>query len=241
LTVLVGDCLAHVAKMADASIDAVVTDPPYELAFMGKAWDASGITYRVELWREILRVLKPGGHLLAFGATRTYHRLACAIEDAGFEIRDSLMWIYATGFPKSLDVSKAIDKAAGAERPVVGYGKGRTGQAVETHADVHGDDAYEWPGAFDVTAPATDGAKQWAGWGTALKPAHEPIVMARKPFSGTVAANVQAHGTGAINVDGCRIGTTTATHASQPRAQRTGFVKGFVRGTETQSHARSSR
>jgi site-specific DNA-methyltransferase (adenine-specific) len=196
-----GDCLDVLASMPDASVDAIVTDPPYELGFMGKAWDGSGIAYNVNLWTEALRVLKPGGHLLAFGGTRTYHRMAVAIEDAGFEIRDSLHWLYGSGFPKSLDVSKAIDKAAGAKREVVGtktYVNGggtsyelRMGERVEVEAD--------------ITAPATDAARQWSGWGTALKPAHEPIVVARKPLTGTVAANVLAHSTGALNIDGCRV------------------------------------
>jgi len=167
---------------------------------MGKKWDNSGIAYDVQLWTECLRVLKPGGHLLAFGGTRTYHRMACAIEDAGFEIRDSIHWLYGSGFPKSLDVSKALDKAAGAQREVVGkstrHGGGKmTGSSFQVSPEVP-----------DITAPATDAAKQWAGWGTALKPAHEPIVVARKPFAGTVAANVLEHGTGALNIDGARIG-----------------------------------
>jgi DNA modification methylase len=120
VTVHHGNCLDILPTLPDCSVDSVVTDPPYELGFMGKKWDASGIAYRVDLWSEVLRVLKPGGHLLAFGGTRTYHRMAVAIEDAGFEIRDSIHWIYGSGFPKSLDVSKAIDKAAGAEREATG-------------------------------------------------------------------------------------------------------------------------
>jgi site-specific DNA-methyltransferase (adenine-specific) len=144
-----GDCREVLPQLEAESIDAVVTDPPYELGFMGKKWDAQGIAYRVDLWRALLRVLKPGAHLLAFGGTRTYHRQTCAIEDAGFEIRDSLHWIYGTGFPKSLNL-----------------GEGR---------------------------------------GTALKPGHEPIVLARKPLIGTVAANVEKFGTGALNIDACRI------------------------------------
>ena len=168
-----GDCREIIATLDDNSIDAIVTDPPYELGFMGKKWDNTGIAYDVHLWTECLRVLKPGGYLLAFGGTRTYHRMACAIEDAGFEIRDSIHWLYGTGFPKSLDVSKALDKAAGKQT---------------------------------LYAPATDAAREWEGWGTALKPAHEPIVMARKPLTGTVAANVLQHGTGALNIDGARIG-----------------------------------
>lgn len=164
-----------------------------------------------ETWAvECLRVLKPGGHMLAFGGTRTWHRLACAVEDAGFEIRDSIAWLYGSGFPKSLDVSKAIDKAAGAEREVVDTipdrwaGKGNVLQRSQ-QAEAE---------SVNITAPATDAAKQWQGWGTALKPAFEPIVVARKPLQGTVAANVLAYGTGALNVDGCRVGTAGATKRS---------------------------
>jgi site-specific DNA-methyltransferase (adenine-specific) len=156
-----GDCRDILKTLPTNSIDSVVTDPPYELGFMGKKWDNTGIAYDTSMWAEVLRVLKPGGHLLAFGGTRTYHRMAVAIEDAGFEIRDSIHWIYGSGFPKSLDLSKAIDKT---------------------------------------------NDERWEGWGTALKPAHEPIVVARKPLIGTVAANVLEYGTGAINIDGCRIG-----------------------------------
>jgi site-specific DNA-methyltransferase (adenine-specific) len=185
--------------MPDASVDSVVTDPPYLIGFMGKGWDAAdGIAGQPEVWAECLRVLKPGGHLLAFGATRTYHRMTVAIEDAGFEIRDSLHWCYGSGFPKSLDVSKAIDKAAGAEREVVGTKKAVPGVAFIS----------DGPAELNITAPATDAARQWSGWGTALKPAHEPIVVARKPLVGTVAGNVLAYGTGALNIDGCRVGTS---------------------------------
>jgi DNA modification methylase len=204
-TLLLGNCLEKLAEMPDCSIDAIVTDPPYGLSFMGKKWD-----YDVpgeDIWRECLRVLKPGGHLLAFAGTRTQHRMAVRIEDAGFEIRDMIAWVYGSGFPKSLDVSKAIDKAAGAEREVVGRAIRPDGTTRETVGGrestpfvanaVNGD-------AF-ITAPATPEAQQWQGWGTALKPALEPITVARKPFKGTVAANVLAHGTGGINVDECRV------------------------------------
>jgi len=199
-TIHLGDCRQIIATLDDNSIHSIVTDPPYELGFMGKKWDNSGIAYDVQLWTECLRVLKPGGHLLAFGGTRTYHRMTAAIEDAGFEIRDSIHWLYGSGFPKSLDVSKAIDKAAGAEREVVSsvYRGDRAG----TSAGIMGKPV---PRVDTVTAPATDAAKQWQGWGTALKPAHEPIVVARKPLIGTVAANVQQHGTGALNIDGTRV------------------------------------
>ena len=186
-------------------VDSVVTDPPYGLSFMGKRWD-----YDVPseaLWAAVLEAMKPGAHLLAFAGTRTQHRMAVRIEDAGFEIRDLIAWVYGSGFPKSLDVSKAIDKAAGAEREVVGFDARKATQqtrAVDTSA--YGDYAGN-PGA--ITAPATDAARQWAGWGTALKPALEPVTVARKPLSGTVAATVMEHGTGALNIDGCRVGRDT--------------------------------
>jgi site-specific DNA-methyltransferase (adenine-specific) len=187
------------ATLDDNSVDSVVCDPPYELGFMGKSWDSSGIAYDASVWSEALRVLKPGGHLIAFGSSRTYHRLASAIEDAGFQIRDQIQWLYGTGFPKSMDVSKAIDKAAGAEREVICQRKGQTKTFNVGATQVVGD-------RNPVTAPATDAAKQWSGWGTALKPAHEPAVLARKPLIGTIAANVLKHGTGALNIDACRVG-----------------------------------
>lgn len=207
---------AAIPTLLDASVAAVVCDPPYELGFMGKDWDASGIAYSVELWREVLRVLKPGGHLVAFGGTRTYHRMTCAIEDAGLEIRDGKAWIYGSGFPKSLDVSKAIDKAAGVEREVVGTVNypGREGWANangERSGEVYGLGIEEARLSKQITAPATAEADRWVGWGTALKPAWEPIVLARKPLSGTVAANVLEHGTGGLNIDGCRVGATVET------------------------------
>lgn len=215
--ILHGNNIELLRELPDNSIDSIVTDPPYELGFMGKKWDSTGIAYSVELWSECLRVLKHGGHLLAFSGSRTYHRMVVAIEDAGFEIRDQIMWVYGSGFPKSLDVSKAIDKQAGAERTVVGefvsdllgtrtelreqpaYGIGATSGIFSGHAE----------GAMArQTTPATDEAQQWSGWGTALKPAHEPIVMARKPISEkTIAENVLKHGTGAINIDASRVGT----------------------------------
>ena len=151
-----GDCREIIATLPDCSIDSIVTDPPYELGFMGKKWDATGIAYDVNLWLECLRVLKPGGHLLAFGGTRTYHRMTCAIEDAGFEIRDCIVWLYGSGFPKSHNLKN-----------------------------------------------------EWDGWGTALKPANEPIVLARKPLTGTVAANVTEHGTGALVAGGLRTPSLT--------------------------------
>lgn len=208
IEVLHGDCCAVLATMPENSVDSVVTDPPYELAFMGKRWDATGVAFRVETWAQIYRVLKPGGHLITCGGTRTYHRLACAIEDAGFEIRDSLMWIYGTGFPKSHDVSKGIDKAAGAEREVVGPGQWTGRGAISANGSNEGwkRPAHEAHTDRYETAPTTDAARQWEGWGTALKPAFEPIVLARKPLSeSTVAANVLRWGTGAINIKACRV------------------------------------
>jgi len=196
-----GSNLDVLPTLPDNSVDAIVTDPPYELGFMGKSWDSSGIAYSVELWQECLRVLKPGGHLLAFGGSRTWHRIAVAIEDAGFDVRDSIAWLYGSGFPKSLDISKAIDKAAGVEREVVGANPNHRDTSHRTNDNPMG----QAIGAEFITAPATDDAKKWAGWGTALKPAFEPIVVARKPLVGTVAANVLLWGVGGLNIDGSRI------------------------------------
>ena len=196
--ILVGDCKEQMAKMPDNSVDSIVTDPPYGLEFMGKEWD-KGVP-PVDYWQEALRILKPGGHLLSFGGSRTYHRMACAVEDAGFEIRDQVMWVYGSGFPKSLDVSKAMDKAAG-------HWRGRAGRAIGGSVAMSGA-RYE---CSDKGEPITPEAKQWDGWGTALKPAHEPIVVARKPLDGTVANNVLAYGTGALNIEGCRVGSDGGT------------------------------
>jgi len=192
------------AAMPDNSVDSIVTDPPYGLAFMGKNWD-KGVPGEA-FWVEALRVAKPGAHILAFGGTRTYHRLAVAIEDAGWEIRDMIQWVYGSGFPKSLDVGKAIDKAAGAEREVVGNTRSGISSRSRVGAFIGGV-AVEEMKHIDITAPATPEAQQWDGWGTALKPANEPLCLARKPFKGTVAANVLQWGTGGINIDGCRVGS----------------------------------
>jgi len=288
-----GDCRNQLATIADNSIDAIVTDPPYELGFMGKSWDASGIAYNPTVWTECLRVLKPGGHLLAFSGSRTYHRMAVAIEDAGFQIRDQIMWVYGSGFPKSLDISKAIDKSDAAEEQrqrrfrftawvrSTGLTAKQIDEATQTmmgsHYTTHPTqpaimttehldavrhligDVPDWveqesrirsvesknfasrevigskklPDAkvvrlgfvgetyngdlagamrdISVTAPATPEAKGWEGWGTALKPAHEPIVLARKPLVGTVAENVLRFGVGGLNIDGCRVGDDVMT------------------------------
>lgn len=284
--VFLGDCRDVLKTLPDNSVDSVVTDPPYELGFMGKKWDSSGIAYDVSVWAECLRVLKPGGHVLAFGGSRTWHRLAVAVEDAGFEIRDNIAWIYGSGFPKSLDVSKAIDKGQGKnkERQLqfvrwmrsTGLTASRCDEILKnagvisktsSHSVHYFNDGQpqiatadmfrtlrpylpevpeeierlvaertgiEWTaykqrevigqgyrvdkktsavpisgatpeGHYDITAPATSEAQQWEGWGTALKPAHEPVVVGRKPLVGTVAENVLEWGVGGLNIDGSRI------------------------------------
>ena len=201
-----GDCIETMNAMPPESVDAIVTDPPYGLGFMGRKWD--DLPPSLEWAEACYRVLKPGGHIAAFGGTRTWHRLAVAIEDAGFEMRDSLAWLYGSGFPKSHDIGKAIDKLAGAEREVVGeYAspEGTTGWKGQTSRAVYGVSAHVDGEPRPITAPATPEAVQWDGWGTALKPAFEPVVLARKPLAEkTVARNVLAYGTGAINIDGCR-------------------------------------
>ena len=240
MKILEGDCVEVMRGLPDASVDAIVTDPPYGLGFMGKAWD--DLPPGLEWAQECLRVLKPGGHLLAFGGSRTYHRLAVAVEDAGFEVRDQMMWLYGSGFPKSLDVSKAIDRAAGAKREVVGERadfKAKKGAESKRGFDNArgfnerhdpGRGGYTDPSQVGViTAPATADAKKWDGWGTALKPAHEPIVVARKPLVGTVAENVLRFGTGALNVDGCRIGYE-AGEVDFDRKQRQQQSDGAVEG-----------
>jgi DNA modification methylase len=199
-----GDNRQILPTLAENSVDAIVTDPPYELGFMGKSWDASGVAFDPATWREALRVLKPGGHLIAFSGSRTYHRMAVAIEDAGFEIRDQIMWIYGSGFPKSHNISKGLDKAAGVEREILGIARLqpdiRGNNYAQGQREYGGDTVPQY-----ITKPATDEAKQWEGWGTALKPAHEPMVLARKPLVGTVAANVLTYGTGGLNIDGARV------------------------------------
>jgi len=207
-----GNCLEVLKSLDENSIDAIVTDPPYELGFMGKSWDKSGIAFNTEVWSECLRVLKPGGHMLAFGGSRTFHRIAVAIEDAGFELRDTLMWVYGSGFPKSLDVSKAIDKKQGAER-----GKKKYRARPITSGTFSGSsDTRPWIEesrkkgfhTVDNDIPITPEAQMWEGWGTALKPAFEPIILARKPISEkNIAENVLKWGTGGINIDDCRVET----------------------------------
>lgn len=300
-----GNCKELIKQLADNTIDAIVTDPPYELGFMGKKWDATGIAYDAELWAECLRVLKPGGHLLAFSGSRTYHRMTVAIEDAGFDIRDQIMWVYGSGFPKSHDVSKAIDKmdakdeqkqrqykftawvrSQGVTAKQIDKATGTfmgshytTDKAqpavmtrehleqcrhlfaevpkwVEHEADKRSVESRNFAGReileiahrskgepnvpisaactnkingfYNITAPATDAAKEWNGWGTALKPAHEPICVARKPLIGTVAENVLQYGTGAFNIDGCRVGTQESWQ--RLKGSNTGLGGNYLKG-----------
>lgn len=213
---MLGNCLERLDEIDDDYVDSIVTDPPYGIKFMQKHWD-HGVP-GVDCWAECLRVAKPGAYMLAFGGTRKVHRLACAIEDAGWEIRDRIMWVFGTGFPKSKDVSKAIDKAAGVERKDTGVKSTCHGGGSSEIFSEHG--------VKNVTLPATDAAKQWEGWGTALKPAYEPIIMARKPLDGTVAQNVLTHGCGGLNIDGCRVGNEIRHN---PSAVSGGLYEGFKR------------
>lgn len=201
---MLGDSLDKLATLPDNYVDAIVTDPPYGLKFMGHKWDYS--VPSVELWQQVLRVLKPGGHVLSFGGTRTYHRMVVNIEDAGFEIRDQLQWIYGSGFPKSMDISKAFDKSLAMEREIIGQ-QNYTTPNIKGNSFNSDDVSVRGRLAANITAPASNQAKQWEGWGTALKPANEPIVLARKPLIGTVVQNIEAYGVGGINIDACRIGT----------------------------------
>jgi DNA modification methylase len=246
--VIHGDCVEVMAGMEPESFHAIVCDPPYHLTnrvvdwagfsdphqggrgkpkstraaergFMGKSWDGGDVAFRPTTWQAAYRVLKPGGHLLAMGGTRTFHRLVCAIEDAGFEIRDTIAWLYGSGFPKSLDVSKAIDRAAGAEREVIGFDEAKFRPNRDKHllaGLAGGGGKLKADNGATLTSAATDAAKQWEGWGTALKPAMELICVARKPLSeGTVAGNVLKHGTGALNIDASRVGTEVRTQAAE--------------------------
>ena len=200
MLLLNGDCIEQMQKLIDegVQVESVVTDPPYELGFMGKSWDASGIAFDKKTWELAFQLLKPGGYLLAFSASRNYHRMAVAVEDAGFEIRDQIMWIYGSGFPKSLNIGMGVDKKQGNERVAVGE---RT-RNVKPFDDDNGWNSNNTTGNHIYTK----GNSEWEGWGTALKPAHEPIVMARKPLEGTVVDNVLEHGVGGINIDECRVG-----------------------------------
>lgn len=241
----IGDCTEVLKELPENHFDSCVTDPPYGLAFMGKKWDTVEIYPFTMTWaKEVIRVLKPGAWLLSFGGTRTYHRMTCALEDVGFEIRDCMMWLYGSGFPKSYDISKGIDKKAGAKRDVLGvvqtpWKTDNIGPGVSLQSSVqedftdHDADGYR---TTQITEPATPEAQKWRGWGTALKPAWEPIVVCRKPLIGTVVNNVLLHGTGGIDVDGCRIASGTEHFRGRvgPKVtesvwkDNTGFGKAFT-------------
>jgi len=225
ITIYHGDCLEIMKDIPDYSIDTIITDPPYALEFMGKGWDK--VLPGIEIWRECLRVAKPGAMLMAFGGTRTYHRLTCAIEDACWEIRDCVMWVYGSGFPKSHDISKAIDKRAGAEREVVGL-KIITGctpdrEIFGANDRSNGKGMGFRPGEIPITTPSTPEAQTWEGYGTALKPGYEPIVLAMKPLEGTFAQNALKWGVGGLWIDGGRIpsnGNVAGTSPSHSTPQK---------------------
>ena len=201
-----GDMRNMLDVIKKESIDAVLTDPPYELNFMGKGWDNSGIAFQPSTWTKCYEVLKPGGYLLAFGGSRTFHRIACAIEDAGFEIRDTIMWLYGSGFPKSMNIGLALDKKNGVESEVVGTGKSGAG---ETHTRTFKNELLNGDYSFGGEYEIKKATNEWSGWGTALKPSFEPIIVARKPFKGSLVDNVIEYGVGGINIDECRVGSET--------------------------------
>jgi DNA modification methylase len=266
-----GDSASIIKEFPDNYFDSIVCDPPYALVsiqkrfgkadskavivpeggtgayaraskgFMNQTWDTGETAFAIKFWQECLRVLKPGGYVVAFGGTRTYHRLACAIEDAGFEIRDMLQWLYGSGFPKSHDVSKGIVNSFAAKREVVGSDRNFGKSKLKDGKNAFGDYAGEW----DITIPATDEAKEWEGWGTALKPANEPIVLARKPLSEpTVAANVLKWRTGALNIDGCRVeGEPSPAADRRATARKTGWdaTGGGITAKETDKLGRIQR
>jgi len=226
-----GDCLDKLKELEDNSIDAVVTDPPYGLSFMGKKWDYD--VPKQEVWEECMRVLKPGGHLLAFAGSRTYHRMAVRVEDAGFEIRDQIMWLYGSGFPKSHNIGKAVDKLEGNQRQFVGLGASQPAKSGH-FAGSTADNINYTEDKSRYNPPVTKGNSEWEGWGTALKPAHEPIVMARKPFKGSVAQNVLEHGVGGLNIDGCRVEyEDTQNPATNPKYRLEGGYKTPEKGQES--------
>lgn len=218
--VICNDCLEELDKIPENSIDAIVTDPPYELGFMGKSWDNAGVSFQKETWAKCLRVLKPGGYLLAFGGTRTFHRIACAIEDGGFEIRDTIMWLYGQGFPKSMSLSKGIE----AKEKLGNAGtrnKRRIEQACHTDEYILKQTNNGAMGEIIETTrkeyiPNTELSKKWDGWGTCLKPSFEPIIVARKPFKGSLVDNVMECGVGGLNIDECRVGDETIRGGTTP-------------------------
>lgn len=214
--VLNGNMLEIVPTLEENSFDSCITDPPYELGFMGKQWDSSGVAFQAETWKEVYRVLKPGGYLLAFGGSRTYHRIACAIEDAGFEIRDCIMWLYGSGFPKSMNIGKAMEsklqngsankkdfkKLEGTKVQSGDWGISKMSSEQGFRPKDYCEDKHF---RVDKVDYKNEIAKQWSGWGTALKPAYEPIIVARKPLKGSCIDNVIKYGVGGINIDECRV------------------------------------
>ena len=236
MKLLLGDSVDKLKELDDNSIDSIVTDPPYGLSFMGKKWDYDVPSQGI--FEECLRVLKPGGHLLSFAGSRTYHRMAVRVEDAGFEIRDQIMWIYGSGFPKSMNIGKAMDKVQGNEREVVG----KKGGKIDFSKTKKGDTSFyetAWDNKDYVELEITKGNSPYEGWGTALKPAHEPIVMARKPLSEkTVVNNVLEWGTGGINIDASRVGTTTKTNGGKANKENNRIAAngGYVNDVSSQEH-----
>ncbi len=224
------DCRDVLPKLA--GITAVVTDPPYELGFMGNSWDSKGVSFQKETWEAIRRPCLPGAPLLSFGGTRTYHRIACAVEDAGWELKDCIMWVYGTGFPKSLDISKAIDKMKGAQRVVTGTYVARGFSEVSPT----GDGRNQWAAGEVIdkiglrTSPATPEGQLWSGYGTALKPAYEPIVLAMNPLDGTFAENALKHGVAGLNIDGCRVPFPAGDDALEKGLARAETPRADIRG-----------
>ena len=206
-----GSMLDMLEVIEPNTIDSIITDPPYELNFMNKGWDNSGIAFQSDTWKKCYEVLKPGGYLLAFGGSRTFHRIACAIEDAGFEIRDTIMWLYGSGFPKSMNISLMLDKKEGlqGQRGVGGFNVGGIQEQSNRKAKLYIGSTTDGSKQKAYTDFKSDLAKKWQGWGTALKPSYEPIIVARKPLDGTVAKNCLKYGVGGINIDECRVGNET--------------------------------
>lgn len=233
-----GSMLDMLEVIEPESIDAIITDPPYELNFMGKGWDNSGIAFQKETWEKCYEVLKEGGYLLAFGGSRTFHRIACAIEDAGFEIRDTIMWLYGSGFPKSMAVDRAIEgkltlgsankqefkKLNGEKTTNKGLGFTKMQYENGIRPKDYSTDEHERLVSFE---PTTDLAKQWQGWGTALKPSYEPIIVARKRFNGSLVDNIIKNGVGAINIDECRVGNEERTQFSGRSSEQTTVFNSF--------------
>lgn len=230
-----GNMLDMLQVIKKESIDSIICDPPYELNFMGKGWDNSGIAFNPETWKQCYEVLKPGGYLLAFGGSRTYHRIAVAIEDAGFEIRDTIMWLYGSGFPKSMNIGLAIDKKNGVESEVIGIGQSGSS---DTHTRTMNSETKDGKSAFGGEYEIKRATNKWNGWGTCLKPSFEPIIIARKPFKGSLVDNVIKKGVGGLNIDECRVGNETISIHNAPKGTFAGGEYG--RGSDTSSYRDST-